>query len=84
MPKGDRSSMTYGYSVRPISAAENQFVIGIPPHMARLIRGKKFVPELTEEGLLYRLITLTEADNEPLPEWVKPVSARRSRARART
>lgn len=73
----------YGYKVRPISSREEQFVIGLPRTMAQAVRDKRFIPEFTDEGILFRVVALPDQGEVPveLPNWVKGKSSPRSGSR---
>ena len=68
MSRGRGPNQTY--TVRRTSVRKGhveQYTITVPRHIAEVIPpGTHFVPELTEEGLLFRRLDLTEAE---LPAW---------------
>ena len=71
--------MARAYKIRHSLAGPGQrkvYRLTLPPELAEAIPpDQEFVPELTEEGLLYRPVDAAKPD---LPSWAKPVKAKRS------
>lgn len=48
------------------------FTLTVPPHMGRAIpSGERFVPEFTEDGILYRRVDSQQPQQCKLPDWIK-------------
>jgi hypothetical protein len=65
-----------GYKIKKACTGRDSkyeyYSLNLPAELAIALRDKdmKFVPELTEEGILYRPIS-TEVIETPLPEWAQ-------------
>ena len=46
------------------------FRITVPVEIGKQIEGVEFIPELTDDGLLYRPVTGKSRAPEPPPKWV--------------
>jgi hypothetical protein len=44
------------------------YTIGIPPELGRLLVGRYFIPELTDDGILFRPVRKKKYDT---PSWLK-------------
>lgn len=76
--KGEASTiatMANRYRIRSSLAGKSRkqtvYRLTVPPDIARDLDPElEFVPELTEDGILYRVVTAAE-DEPELPDWAK-------------
>ena len=57
--------MRGGRAVKPFKSPKGFYTLALAPDIGRVVEGILFVPELTDEGILYRPVDKPK----PVPTW---------------